>query len=405
MIADQQGQVKKTINKLHGLNDNAVLHLYKDQEGGLWASLNKGISRINYPSPVTYLNESSGLDGLVLDILKKGNKLYAGTSSGLYVIDDEATVPEFKKVPQLQNEVWKVHDVGKEILIVSSPGIYVMKGNVLKQVSPPTENTIYKTIHRSHTNPDKFYIGSSKGLFIITHRRGRWKWEGKIKGVNHDVIWLAEDKKEVLWASCDDNVSAIDDSEEYGLTPPVRNLRPSDDLVKKLRRFQVHNVDGKIYFGTSKGIYSFQKNGKRLQLKPNATFGAAFADGSREAINLTEDKYGHIWLTSEFKTGQLRKLQNKPYVWDTIPLSLMPRVDVWTIHTDPKGVVWLGTTEGIYRYNPDIPKNYKAQPQTVLRKVTLAEDSTVFFGTFFKNGAVSIEQPPGYNVTLPHSIR
>ncbi|MBF9255103.1 hypothetical protein I2I11_17525 [Pontibacter sp. 172403-2] len=405
VIINPEGAVKKVIDKKSGLNDNTVIQLYKDREGGIWAALNKGISRLAYPSPLSYLNETSGLEGIVLSMLKVGNRLYAGTTSGLYVADEEAITTEFHKVPQLQNEVWKLLNQGDTLLIVSSPGVYVLANRVLKRVSPPRDERVYKTVYRSKRDPGKFYIGSSDGLAVITRHKGRWKWEGNIKGVNHDVVWLSEDKTHTLWASCSNNISAINDSHEYGLHPPVRNYKPPAALSEKLNRFEVYSINGNIYFGTSKGLYSFRKQGKRLLLKPDSTFGAIFARGTREVINLTADPHGQIWLTSEFKTGPLRKSLENKYTWDTIPLSKVPRVDVWKIYADPEGVVWLGTTEGIFRYNPAIPKNYKTQPQTVIRKIKLSGDSTVFLGAFPGSRAVSLTQSPQFKFTLPHAVR
>ncbi|GHA62025.1 adenylate/guanylate cyclase domain-containing protein [Pontibacter akesuensis] len=404
VILDQKGKIKKSITKENGLNDNAALHLYVDMEGALWAALNKGISRIDYPSPLTYLSEPMGLDGIALSILKQENRLYVGTSSGLYFIDESTYMPEFQKHPHLQAEVWKLLQRGDTLLVVSSPGVYVLENTVLKQISPQTEGVTYKTIQQSAFDQNKYYVGSSDGLAVVTHRKGKWKWEGEITAVNHDVIWLATDKTGTLWASCNDNISAIDDSKAHGLQPPVRNFKPSAELANELRSFQVYSIQGNIYFGTSKGIYSLQKQGDSYQLKPDASLGVKFADGSREAINLSEGNNGDIWLTSEFRTGQLVKLQNSTYVWDTTPLSRIPRVDVWTIYTDPQGIVWLGTTEGIIRYNPLIPKDYKDKHLTLLRKVKLSGDSTVFYGAFSENGQVSLKQSPRFKFTLPHAI-
>ncbi|GAB3528009.1 hypothetical protein GCM10027443_05240 [Pontibacter brevis] len=406
VVMNYEGQIKTVIDKQDGLSDNGVLNLYTDKEGGLWAGLNKGLSRIDYPSPVTYLSASSGLEGIVLDVLKKNEQLYAATSSGLFVLNENEALPSFRKLPELQNEVWQVLDVGKALLVVSTPGVYLLKQNKLERISPPpAEDIIYKCVYRSNNNPDKFYIGSSKGLSIMTHHRGKWKWHGKVEGVNHDVIWLAADKHDLLWASSKNDISALDDSEEKSLQPPVRNFKPPAEQAKNLRRFQAQSVDGKVYFGTSKGIYSLQQVGKRFQLTPDATFGGSFADGSREAINLTQDRKGHVWLTSEFRTGRLRKLQDKAYVWDTIALSKMPQVDVWKIYTDAEGVVWLCTTEDIYRYNPQVPKDYKARQHTVLRKIKLAGDSTVFHGAFAGANAAVVEQSASFKFKLPHAIR
>jgi len=406
IIINFKGEVKKIIDKKSGLNDNTVLHLYTDREGGLWAALNEGISRIDYPSPVSYLNEAYGLDGMVLAILKMKNSLYAGTTSGLYVADEKGPITAFRKIPELKNEIWELMNLGDDtLLIVSSPGVYVLANKVLKRVSPPAKEIIYQTLHHSTSNPDKFFIGSSEGVHVIIRNKGKWKWEGKIEGINHMVNWLAEDKAGTLWASSDDTISAVYHSGELGLQQRVRHYIPSAELAKNLNRFEAKSINGNVYFGTSKGLYSFRKKGNHLQLKPDSTFGGIFASGTREAINLTEDQHGQVWMTSEFKTGPLRKALDNKYVWDTIPLSKVPRVDVWTIYADPEGVVWLGTTEGIFRYNPAVPENYNTQQQTVLRKIKLAGDSIVFYGAFAGNRTISLTQAPQFRFTLPHAVR
>lgn len=405
IVLDHAGQVVKAINKRTGLSDNKVISLYTDREGGLWAALNKGISRIDYPSPVSFLNENSGLDGVVLSIFKKKNLLYVGTTSGLYIADEQDPVATFHSLPQLKTEVWKIIDAGDALLIAGSTGIYALTGSTLEKVSPPAKVTTYKTVLQSKREPAKFYVGSSAGLAMLSHRRGKWKWEGKVKGVDHDVIGLAADKEGRIWASCDNNISMISDSEGFGLQPPTRNFMPPPKQAEKLSSLQVYEVGGDIYFGTSKGLYSFQQHGERFQLKPDASFGTEFADGSREAINLTQDRKGRIWLTSEFRTGVLHKSQGKAYVWDTIPLSKVPKVDVWTIHADATGVLWLATTEGIFRYDPDVPKDYRTPQQTILRKIKLMGDSTVFYGSFAGKGTATVTQPPKFRFVLPHAVK
>ncbi|GGK59060.1 adenylate/guanylate cyclase domain-containing protein [Rufibacter glacialis] len=405
VVIDQKGKVKKVIDKRSGLNDKKVLSLFQDREGGLWAGLNIGISRIDYPAPITVLNEEAGFDGMVYSIQKKGDNLYVGTSSGLYVADETAREAKFHKFPQLQTEVWKILDLGKDLLVVGTTGVYVLEENTLRQISPDGNNGKCQNVHQSARNPRVFYVGTSKGLYRLTHDKGKWTWEGKVQGVDHDVMWLAEDRNGTLWASCSDNISLVDASQEFGLQPPVQNHKQPDDLAKQLTRLEVHALNGNIYLGTSKGVYSLQKTGKGLQLKPDKTFGHRFANGSREAINLTQSPSGQIWLTSEFRTGPLKKNQQNQYLWDTISLRKIPRVDVWTIHPAANGVVYLGTTKGIFRYDPSVPRNYRMPPLMVLRKIKLLGDSIVFNGAFSEKGKVTLQQPSHFKITLPHAIR
>ncbi|MHA6248227.1 adenylate/guanylate cyclase domain-containing protein [Pontibacter sp. CAU 1760] len=406
VVMDQEGIIRQVINKQKGLNDNTVIHLSTDREGGLWASLNIGISRIDYPSPISYLNENAALDGIVLDILKHNTLLYAGTSSGLYVAQEDTPNPEFRKFPQLQNEVWKLLPAGGDtVLVVCSTGIYTLLNNQLQQLSPESGGTVFKTIIRSRRHPSLYFVGSSDGVWLLRRQTGKWRWEGKVKQVMHDVIWLAEDRDGLLWASADHHISTIDVQSDSIPTLAVSTYKPSEELVKKLNRFQASSINGKIYFGTSKGIYSIRREGKKLLLKPDTSFGKRFANGTREAINLTQGQDGKVWLTSEFSTGVFKKVSENGYVWDTIPLSRIPRVDVWAIHTDRDGVVWLGTTEGIFRYNPEVPKNYGTRQQTVLRKVKLLGDSTVFFGAFGEQGKPIVNQTKRFRFVLPHAVK
>ncbi|MCJ8163414.1 hypothetical protein MKJ04_01080 [Pontibacter sp. E15-1] len=405
LILDQEGRVKKVIDQETGLNDNTAMALCIDQEGGLWAALNKGISRIDYPSPISYLNKSTGLDGIVLDILKKGPLLYVGTSSGVHIASELDPTPTFRKLPLLQKEVWKIVDAGDTLLLANSKGIYTLADSSLHRVSPVGGNITYKTIHRSTVYPARFYIGTSGGLALLTHRSGEWKWEGNIKAVKHPVTSLVQDRAGKIWASSDTSISIIADAKEYGLKPPVLNLKLSERILNDFDQLPLYAVKGKIYLGTSKGLYSFKKDGQKYRLLPDATFGKRFAGGTKEAINLTEDRNGNVWLTSEFRTGMLRKTAQNSYTWDTIPLSRVPRVDVWTIYPDAAGVVWLATTEGIFSYNPFVPKNYRTQQKTLLRKVNLLGDSTVFYGAFANKGTATVAQTPQFEFVLPHAVK
>ena len=99
VVCDLSGNILKVFNKSSGLIDNTVNNIYRDSQNGLWLSLSKGLSRIEFPSPLSFFNDRNGLEGVVAGINEYHQQLYAGTSSeGLYVYDMKSDGP-FKKEP------------------------------------------------------------------------------------------------------------------------------------------------------------------------------------------------------------------------------------------------------------------------------------------------------------------
>lgn len=401
VILNKEGKILRILDKKSGLTDNCVLSLYPDKENGLWVGLNKGISRVSYPSPVNFLQESAGLDGIVYTILRTGKKLYAGTALGLYVLNEQDLIPTFTKVPQIEQEVWSVQTVGDQVLVASTLGVYVLWPGGVRLVSPTSANRVYYALLLSRKNPHSMYVGLSDGVGVLSFRKGQWEWNGKIQGLNHQVVWLAEDREGRVWATSYEQASRIDFAKGAGeLLPRVEQFTSKQGFTQDLMRFQVTNIKDQIIFGTNKGIYRYDEVQK--QLKPDKLFNEAFHNASRETINVTEDSQGAIWLTSRFRSGKLTLAKNNTYTWDTIPLSTVPKTDVWTIYADKQGVLWLGTTEGIFTHDPSVIKNYTSSGNTLIRSIRIVGDTTLFAGTFSGKGYPSTKQPEAGKFTLPY---
>ena len=70
VILDKDGKLCQIINKASGLRNELVLHIFADQQGGLWLGLNNGIARVESPSPVSRFKDSSGMDSFVESIIR-----------------------------------------------------------------------------------------------------------------------------------------------------------------------------------------------------------------------------------------------------------------------------------------------------------------------------------------------
>jgi ligand-binding sensor domain-containing protein len=104
VIIDQEANIKTIINKESGLISNTIYLVNADNQGGLWISHEKGLSRVQLNSPLSYFDESSGLIRETYAMCKHKGELYAGTTDGLFVLDPQTGYnpsATFRKVKSL----------------------------------------------------------------------------------------------------------------------------------------------------------------------------------------------------------------------------------------------------------------------------------------------------------------
>ena len=97
-------------NKVSGLQDDNVKYVFEDTYGNLWLGLNKGISKIEYGSPIYFFDDGSGLGGNVISVTRHEDRLFVGTSSGLYYLEsppfEKGKPPVFRSVPGISGNCW-----------------------------------------------------------------------------------------------------------------------------------------------------------------------------------------------------------------------------------------------------------------------------------------------------------
>ena len=84
LIMDETGRVRQRIDRRAGLRDNHVLALLTDRQGGLWAGLQHGLSRIVVSPQFSVFDERSGLERGWREVVEYGGTLYARGDTGLY---------------------------------------------------------------------------------------------------------------------------------------------------------------------------------------------------------------------------------------------------------------------------------------------------------------------------------
>ncbi|TVR48884.1 MAG: hypothetical protein EA425_13580, partial [Puniceicoccaceae bacterium] len=88
-IIDEEGHLRAHFTTREGLPEDSVHRIVPDPAGGLWLVQDKGITRLEYPGPVVYYNEYSGLPGPGTAVVRHQGRIYTATTSGLFRLTEQ----------------------------------------------------------------------------------------------------------------------------------------------------------------------------------------------------------------------------------------------------------------------------------------------------------------------------
>ena len=414
IVIDTTGRTKAIINKSNGLSDNDVKQLVLDQSQNLWLALNNGISMVEISSPLTVLSEKSGITGSINSIIRFENLLYVGTTTGLLVQAPwkEAEVP-FKQVSGLSVPVWCLTNVGGSLIAGTEAGLYQVLNNRIIKIDDEGSFTLFY-----YPELNLLLSGGPKGLRAYLckgsiKKTDLLKIEGEdIIGIKDEInrtgvateFWLGTRYKGVIRVKVNKDLSFTSDSYNNSDGLPDGWVIPAC-------------LNSRTVFETTRGLYSFTnenivKESVPDSLKNNGNFTKGYFSalsnsqpGIVETVSFLIESKSKAWTCSNNNVGYIDKSDSMKYI--SRPFMGIEAGKINTIYPEENGICWIGTTDGLIRYDGNIRKDYNQNYPTLIRKVTLPDnDSTVFMGTDFKtdNGNLKIvtQQPSGLKPILAY---
>ena len=384
LIINRQGDVLYNFTKNKGIQHNNVRTVYIDNMGNLWLGLNNGISRCDISLPITLWNELTGLEGIVESIIRYEETIYISTLQGIYYIENN----KVHKIPGDIVQAWSflnftdISGSNKMLLVATTEGIYEIKNKTL--VNKWTSQLSFK-LYQSPSNPNIVYAGLRNNIGVLEYKKGKFEYKGTILNSGISVRTIAEDKNREIWIS----------TYRHG----VVRIMPSDDILNpeeiihydiksglpSLKDIMVFDFNNTIVFGTEFGLYRFDKNSDKF-ISDN-TFGDIFKGEQKDVYLLVEDEDENVWISQIIsKPGSIGIASKTPdgsYSWNSTPLSRIPEIGIRTILVEPSGIIWIGGTDGIFRFDNSIQKNYNKKFHTYIRNVNIKNDSTIFFGNYY----------------------
>jgi len=367
LIIDSQGKFKEIFTKDYGLQNDEVRYVFEDSQGNLWLGLDRGISKIEYISPLSIYDERSDLPRMIFSIIKHHKQLYVGTSYGLFSF---VSYNKFVPVLGISGNCWDLISIGDSLFTATDYGVFQVSNNKFEREI--IHNSSYVLL-QSNRDTNRIWVGTNNGLLTLYHKKENqkkhWEPEHKFKDITDELRTIVEDKKGNLWlGTLTKGVIKIDFPDDGKIFNPVvtrydtsTNLPPGE--------IHVFMAAGHVMFATKKGIFRFDE--KTRNFIPDSTLGEEFANGSRGVFFILEDQDKNIWLHSDLRNYQAIAQSDGTFVLNQIPFLSVPPVQVNFIYPDPdEDITWFASqAEGLIRYDTTVKRNYQQDFSTFIRRV------------------------------------
>ena len=364
------GTLKQVLAKQAGLQNEYVNYLFASKNG-LWAALNNGLTRIETPSPLSYHDESSGLKGGVLDLGRYKNQLYVATYHGLYYQDKNTAL--FQSVPEIKSACWSILPFDDYILAASSNGLFQISNGNVKQLN----NDFCLFIYHYKKDNDLLFIGYSEGVIIYNNIAGNWIEKERIKDITEEIREIGEDISGKLWF-----VTTSKGVYSYQARNKQLNSYNQDDSLPSLFGNHICKLNNDLVFSTLKGLYKYEETSKVFEQYKIPNSDSLFSN--QWFYRIFEDADKNLWTINgdETNLALYQRNQENKLIKNQIPFMQISDFVVWDILFDKKGVIWIGGSNGLIRYQQKTNSNYKRTFHTLFRSISTANDSILYAGSF-----------------------
>lgn len=380
LVMDANANIVTTINRASGLADDVINDVYLDRQGSVWLAMSRGVAHVELPSPITQFSAESGLLGTVTDAMRYQGRMYAATEQGLYVLEPATATGQpahFELIEGTNGQVWDLEIAGGDLLAATSNlGVLLVDGKQAYSLTEPG-SVNYFYLRASASRDDKVYVGRSDGMSLLTKRRNNWQEsKGIVLNTDGAVRWICGATDELLYIS--DTYYGVR-RVEFSPAPLVELLDTTRGLPTLAGNY-MFVVDGEEVLVNALGCYTYDD--EALRFVPDDRFGEAYTNGSYRLRYLHQAPDGNVWklgskayvptLNGPGPSELLLSVKNQQGAYRDRE-SIARRLEgqgLYVLYTDDRGVSWFGGENGLFRYDPNVRKDYQTNYRTLLREVS-----------------------------------
>ena len=293
------------LNTFSGLQNNTVLSMFFDHRGNLWLGLDKGIDMVELASPEYRMFGNPDMFGAGYASAIYDGKMWLGTNQGLYcieyplptgIVDDN----DFISTDNIKGQVWSLLTYDDRLFCCHDTGLYIICGNSTGHIPL---NGVWK-MEPLHEYPDLLLGSTYDRLFLLRKTHKGWIFDSWLEGFEDASKAFEEDEDGYIWFShWIKGLFRLKLDIENKKISEVRFCSRSDNFPEDWGNTPI-DLNGKIYFSTTRGYYGFDKySGKAY---PYSMMNNLFTEPPAEA-NAYMTPYGQGF----FSSGELQALYYK----------------------------------------------------------------------------------------------
>jgi signal transduction histidine kinase/DNA-binding response OmpR family regulator len=394
VIIDKRGRLIQLINKSVGLQDNSVDHLFVDSHGMLWMPLFNGIAKVDLRSSLSFYGESTGLPAkTVFGVGFFKDVLYAGTNNGVFMRNNATN--RFQKVKGTSGQIGSFLQNGDDFLVGGAEnGLLKIVGDETYPVIPGINYDFHvRELLRSKIDSTVIYATIRGGMAVVRYNPGVSKGSKySVESIGSNIYsGLVERKDGALWSfdSHKEELNLIFPDRSKGKvdieSPTIRTFNKSHGLPDKPLALYEDEKGNALFISEPDSIFVWDDKTERLVQDTTTLVGKYMTNTSDGTLKFFTDNLNRQWAnfgggvlvrteTSDGKskiiTSPFSELKKNYPVWNILP----------TVNKSGQPVIWFSGREGIIRYDGNLDESTNGKFNTIIRNITLNEDSVYFSG-------------------------
>ena len=247
------------------------------------------------------------------------------------------------------------------------------------------------------------YLDKSGNMWFATSKEGVFKYDGKMftniskkDGLcSNEVNSIVEDSNGIMWFGTDKGLCSYDGNSFRNISLPEEDSqdfssetgRPSRNAERVLSIIQSQNGD--YWIGTdAEGVYRYDGKNFQSYLKFEGKLQPDDNKYNNCITNIIEDKNGHIWIGS-FTHGGLNEFDGEKMIHHPLKDGYGEGM-ISTSYMDKGGNLWFGTRNGgIYKYDYNKFQNIsdlKSGEQIAMASIVEDSKGMIWIGSFARKG-------------------
>ncbi len=418
VILSDSGEIIQVINKERGLFDGRIYDICVDNNHNLWASMSKGIAKIDINFPVLKFDSQQNVNEYVLTTTVFHSKRYIGTFVGLCYLPEYKINPvndnhKFISINSYQGSCWDLLPFNNLLFAVGSKGVFIIRDTTAHSIFPNSLDETVLCISENKKFSDVLFLGMSGKIgYIRIDLTTDFKRVHPLEyfvfpEIKEKILKITPDKEGNLWVNTRYSgiyfIRFFDDIKNYRITHfgKQNGLPGSDDPLSS-------NIDNEIYITSKKGVLKPEfpepeAPDSLIQFRYTSIFGDKITEPLVQIVKLEDNRY--LFHGKSFfyvsKAGTDFKFDSSGFK------RLTNSHEIYHAFVNEDKSLSIGASDAYFLYDTKIARDFEKPFNALIRKVIIGKDSLLFDGSFYNTSGstkvLNINQTPEFKPVIDYN--